>query len=83
MKEKYISLKNLNILEKSDTSFVEFPSINKSENDLFKRLDYNTKSIICKDTITNDDIDLETFLENSFSKMLYYINNPDKKKDLM
>ncbi len=61
---------------------VDFSKFNKFENDIFRRLNINTKSVICKDLITNDNIELENFLEKSFSKMLYYMKNPEKDKDM-
>jgi hypothetical protein len=61
---------------------LDYKQLNKPENEVFKILNINTKSVICRDLITNDDLELESFLETSFSKMLYYLNNPEKEKDL-
>ncbi len=61
---------------------LDYTQLSKPENEVFQRLNINTKSVICRDLITNDDLELESFLETSFSKMLYYLNNPEKEKDL-
>ena len=70
---------NLNKIIKKTGAYLPDINMNKSENDIFSSMKKNTKSIICKDSITNDEIELESFLENSFSKMLYNLNNPDDK----
>jgi hypothetical protein len=70
-------------LEKSSQiNALDYTQLSKPENEIFKRLNINTKSVICRDLITNDDLELESFLETSFSKMLYYLNNTEKEKDL-